>query len=229
MIEAPTIRVEPPADWAEVDQSIRDLGERDWLILTSPNAVEVLAKRLKTLGLDTRHLAGVRVAAVGDATSAALDSLLSLNADFVPKHSMGEALGQELIDTHTMAGKSVLLLRADIARPALPGLLAKAGAHVIEVAAYQTKVADSLPEEAMEALRRKEINWVTFTSGSTASNLVKLLGTERTLLDGVKTASIGPVTSEVMREAGLDITVEAQNSNVPGVIEAIVRAQAGRP
>lgn len=223
-LEAPTIQIVPPADWAEVNRAIREACKRGWLILTSSNAVDVLADSLAALGLDARHLAGVRIASVGEATSAALNGRLGIRPDFVPKQAMGEALARELIAAHEMKGQSVLLLRADIARPALPEMLADAGALVDEVVAYQTKLADRLPEDVLEALRQHEVDWVTFTSGSTARNLVELLGDERSLLDGMKTASIGPVTSEAMRESGLPVTIESAEANVAGLIHAIVKA-----
>lgn len=221
VLEAPTIRIVPPQDWDEVDKAIREVGGHDWLILTSGNAVEVLADRLAALGLDARHLAGVRIASVGEATSAALGCRLSIRPDFVPKQTIGEALARELIESHDVTGLSVLLLRADIARPTLPKLLADAGARVAEVVAYQTKLADHLPDDVLEALRQNDIDWITFTSGSTARNLVELLGDQRPLLNGIKTASIGPVTSEAMRQAGLPVTLESAEANVAGVIEAM--------
>jgi len=223
VFEAPTIRLVPPADWREVDQAIQDIKGYDWLVLTSPNGVDALADRFSALGLDARHLSGVKVASVGDATGQALTRRLGIRPDFVPKRTMGEALAQELIAGHDLAEKKLLLVRADIARPALPKLLTEAGAEVCELVAYQTKPAEGLPDEAIEALRQGEIDWVTFTSGSTVSNLVRLLGDERGLLDRLKTASIGPMTSETMRDSGLAITVEARESCVPGLIDAIVR------
>jgi len=226
VLEAPTIQIVPPEDWQAVDQAIRDVRKQDWLLLTSANAVDVLADRLAVLGLDARHLAGARIASVGQATSAALVSRLSIRPDFVPKHTMGEALARELIASQDVQGKSVLLLRADIARPALPKMLADAGALVTELVAYHTILADHLPDDALEALRQHEIDWITFTSGSTARNLAELLGDERSLIDSIKTASIGPVTSQAMLEAGLPVTIEAAQANVPGLIQAIVSASS---
>ena len=112
------------------------------------------------------------------------------------------------------------MLRADIARPGLGTLLQDAGAKVTEVVAYQTKSADRLPDEALEALRDHRVDWITFSSSSTARNLVDLLGAQRSLLAGIKTASIGPVTSRTLHEVGLAVTVEAEPSNVPGLIQA---------
>jgi len=224
VFEAPTIRVVPPTDWGEVDQAVKEIGGYDWLILTSGNGVEALADRLAVLQLDARHLAGVKIAAVGEATSEALSRRLGIRPDFVPQRTMGEALGQEMVEREAVGGRSVLLLRADIARPALPRLLGEAGAKVTELVVYQTKIADGLPGEVMEALSGGGIDWVTFTSSSTARNLVELLGEDRSFLEGVKTASIGPVTSQTMAELGLKITVEASESNVGGLVEALVSA-----
>jgi len=225
--EAPTIRVIPPDNFNDLDCAIKNIAGYDWLILTSGNGVEALADRMDALGVDARHLAGVKIASVGEATSQALSRRLGVRSDFVPGRAMGEALGREMVEKEAVGGQRVLLLRADSARPALPRLLGQAGAEVTEQVVYQTKIADGLPGDVVDALSGGEIDWLTFTSSSTASNLVELLGERRSLLDGVKTASIGPVTSQTMRDLGLEVTVEAGESNVQGLIEALVAAVGG--
>jgi uroporphyrinogen III methyltransferase / synthase len=225
VLEAPTIEVVPAKNLGAVDEAIVGIGKWDWLVLTSPNAVGVLADRMSALGLDARHLAGVKIASVAEATSGSLSTRLGVRADFVPVRTMGEGLAEELIEKEGVSGRSVLLLRADIARPALPRLLGEAGADVRELVVYETRIAGGLPGEVMEALRAGGIDWVTFTSSSTASNLVGLLGEERGLLDGVKTASIGPMTSGTMRGLGLGVTVEALESSVGGLVEAMKRGE----
>ncbi len=224
VFEAPTIEVVPPEDFDELDRAIGEIAGYDWLILTSGNGVEALADRLGALGFDARQLAGVKVAGVGEATVEMLRRRLGVRADFVPGRTMGEALAEEIIAKEGVGGKKVLLLRADIARPALPRLLCEAGAEVRELVVYQTRIVAGLPGDVMEALEAGGVDWVTFTSSSTASNLVELLGEKRDLLEGVKTASIGPVTSGTMGELGLGVTVEATESNVSGLIEALVGA-----
>ena len=222
VLEAPTIEVVPRDDWSEVDEVIHGVGRYDWLVLTSSNAVELLGERLAALRLDARHLAGVKVASVGEATTASLLSELGIRADFEPTRTMGCGLAKELIEGHDLAGRSVLLLRADIARPGLPKLLGEAGAKVTELAMYETRMAAGLPGGVLEALAGGGVDWVTFTSSSTASNLVALLGSQRGLLEGVRTASIGPTTSETMRGLGLAVTVQAEPSHVAGLVSAIV-------
>ncbi len=221
VLEAPTIELVPPADWTEVDEALWRVREFDWLVLTSVNGVDAVAQRLEALKLDARQFAGVRIAAIGAATADALHSRLRLSADLVPTQFVAESLAAELIARHGVDGRKFLLLRADIARPALPTLLMRAGAVVTELTVYQTKIVDALPPRVLTALREKSVHWVTFTSSSTATNLVELLGAERELLRHCKLASIGPITSDTLKKLGFPPTLEAAVSTIPGLVEAI--------
>ncbi|MEM6855738.1 MAG: uroporphyrinogen-III synthase, partial [Planctomycetota bacterium] len=206
-----------------LNEAIDHIDEVDWVLLTSANAVDVLAQRLAAMGRDARQLGGVRIAAVGDATTAALWDKLRLRSDFVPDQFSGEAMARQFVAEQDVEGRRCLLLRADIARPALPRLLVEAGAIVNEVIAYQTQKPEALPEAVLDALR-EGLDWVTFTSSSTVRNLIDLLGEEASLLDGVRAASIGPITSQTMRERGLDVAVESEQASVASLIEAVSSA-----
>ena len=225
VFEAPTLELVPPETWGPVDEAVGRIGEHDWVLLTSANAVNTLADRLAALGQDVRQLGGVRVATVGDATTAALWDRLRLTPDFVPRDFSGSSMAKQLIEDHPVKGQRCLLLRADIARPELPKLLTEAGAEVNEVVAYRTRVPDTLNADALDALRAGRVDWVTFTSSSTVRNLVELLGDQRDLLSGVKTASIGPMTSQTLRDSGLEVTIESSTASVPGLIRAVVETQ----
>lgn len=227
VLEAPTIELREPSDFSAVDAAVRDIGSYDWLVLTSANGVAALASRLRVLRLDARRLAGVKVAAIGDATAAALREQLAITADLVPTRYVAESLAAELIAEHDVAGKRMLLLRADIARPALPKLLSEAGVAVTELVAYQTVQPAALPATVTEAFRDNAVDWITFTSSSTARHLAAMRG-DIGLPAGTKLASIGPITSATMREIGLEPTVEAEQSNVDGLIDAIVAAMAAQ-
>ncbi len=226
VLEAPTIELAPasPEVAREVDAALRNIRGFAWLVLTSANGVTALADRLEALGLDPRHLAGVKVAAIGDATARQLRSQLGIRADLVPTAFVAESLAGELLAKENLAGKAVLMLRADIARPDLPRLLKEAGAEVMDLAVYQTKRAAELPATVLEAFKAREVDWITFTSSSTATNLVELLGAERTLLDGVKIASIGPITTSTLAKLGLKPTVEGQPHDVGGLVAAVCGA-----
>lgn len=230
-LEAPTIELAEPSPeiWALVDQAIRGLDHYDWLVLTSVNGVAALAQRLEFLGLDSRHLAGggrLKIAAIGDATAQALDEKFKVKADLIPTQFVAESLAAELIAQGDVQGKQFLLLRADIARPALPHLLKQAGGKVTELTVYETRHAPDLPTEVWQALREHKVDWITFTSSSTAMNMVELLGDQWPLLKEVRIASIGPITSKTLRELGVEPTVEAPISTIAGLVEAMVAAQS---
>lgn len=234
VIEAPTIQIDPPADWRPILEQLRLIREYDWLVITSGNGVNGLAQAMSRLEVDARHFAGVKVAVVGQATANALQSQLGIRADFVPSRSTGDALAQRLLEAEAVEGKRILLLRADIAPDAIVNRFTKAGAEVTDLPIYHTRPADALPDELIEALENDQVDWVTFTSSSTVQNLVNLLGDRRTLPNRVHLASIGPMTSQTMAQLNLPVTLEAEQSDIPGLVQAMVNhvvatSRSGRP
>jgi uroporphyrinogen III methyltransferase/synthase len=226
VIEAPTIELAPPADWGAVDRELARAGEFDWVVFTSANGVEYTRRRLTEIGRDVRLFGRARFAAVGDATARTIEEKLCVRADLCPARFVAEALADELEGRGEIRGKRFLLLRADIARPILRERLEKGGAaEVKDVAVYETKSAASLPAAVTEALGEGRVDWVTFTSSSTVRNLVSLLGEgHRDKLARVKIASIGPITTQTLRELGLTPTVIAEQSNIDALVEAILKA-----
>lgn len=231
VIEAPTLELVPPSDWDAVDAALGRLAGApaadgyEWLVLTSVNAVDTLADRLDATGRDARALAGVRLAVVGRATADALRARLAVRADLLPERFTAASLADEMAADGGLSGRRCLLLRADIARPGLPRALADAGAQVDEVVAYETRPPAVLDPAALDALRAGEIDWITFTSSSTARHLHTLLGDEAALLAGVSTASIGPATTDTLRGLGLGPTVEASAATLDDLVAAIVGAR----
>jgi uroporphyrinogen III methyltransferase/synthase len=224
VIEAPTIELAPPADSAAVIAALASAGNYDWIIFTSANGVTT-AKNLLIQSLhDIRIFGSAKIAAIGDATARAIERELCLRVDLCPKEFVAEALVDALIAEGQAAGRRFLLLRADIARPLLQVRLEAAGAaEVNDVPLYQTQGVKSLPPGLMEALDGGKVNWITFTSSSTAKNFIELLGSDyREKLKSLKLASIGPITTQTLSDAGLATTVQARRFNIDGLIEAIV-------
>jgi uroporphyrinogen III methyltransferase/synthase len=220
-IEAPTVAVAPIADYAAIDAALVGLGVYAWLVVTSANGVDALFDRLAALGRDTRSLGGVKIAAVGTATAARFQDH-GVRADLVPGEAVGEALAGALI-REGIAGKRILLLRAEIARRELTDLLRAAGAVCDDLAVYRTICPAELPGAFLQRLERDEVDWITLTSPSTWNNLLALLGPDRReKLYNVKLASIGPVTTRAIRDQGFVETVEADPHDVSGLIAAIM-------
>ena len=177
VIEAPTIELQPPDAFSGVDEALHHIDHHDWVVFTSQNGVAFTKQRLLEIGRDARIFAGVKVAAIGDATAEAVRRELCLRVDLCPESFVAEALADALVAANEVRGQKFLLLRADIARPILRERLQQDGAaEVRDVAVYETRPAQSLPPALLEALAAGEVTWVTFTSSSTARNFAALLG-----------------------------------------------------
>jgi uroporphyrinogen III methyltransferase/synthase len=231
VIEAPTIELSPPADWSAVDDALRSISAFDWVIFTSQNGVEFTRQRLLELSLDARSFGKTKIAAIGDATARAVHEQLFLLVDLVPKSFVAEALADALAGQDQIRGKRFLLLRADIARPILRERLEQQGAaEVRDVAIYETKTVASLPADLQDPLAANQVTWITFTSSSTARNFISLLGPDYLQkLATVKLASIGPVTTNTLKEAGLTPAVQAASFNIDGLVRAIADVKHGEP
>src|SRR5579872_5654794 len=168
VLEIPTIRIDPPASFAPLDEVLRKIRDYDWLLLTSVNGVEALFERLEKLALSKDRLRHLQVAAIGPATRRAIEER-GLSVAMTPPKYVAEAVADMLRDP--TRGKRVLLVRAKVARDVLPIELRKSGALVDVIEAYETKV----PEGAEQRLReifsgpRAKPDVVTFTSSSTAN------------------------------------------------------------
>jgi uroporphyrinogen III methyltransferase/synthase len=216
-IEVPTIEIEPLAP-AALDRAIHDIATYDWTAFTSANAAELFFDRLTALGLDARALGQLKIAAIGPATVAAI-KLRGIVADAVPTSYIGEALGSALAE-HDISGKRVLLPRAADGRDAVVTGLTALGATVDDVPTYRTVT----PANAAELLERglsDGIDIATFTSSSTVTKLMDLIG-DRKRLRGVTIAAIGPVTAETAGEHGLSVDIVASEFTVEGLVDALV-------
>lgn len=219
VIEVPAIKIVPADDYAPLDAAIADINAYKWLVFTSANGVEYFFERLLHIGKDARALFGVKLAAIGSATAKALADH-GLTADLIPSAYKAEELAEALVDKIT-AGDKILIARAKVAREVLPESLRKIGADVNVVTAYQTVADCDNKEELLEALGSGAASIVTFTSSSTVTNLLKVLGDKKDLLNKVALAAIGPVTAETLKQHGLTPAISAAQYTIDGLMTAI--------
>jgi uroporphyrinogen-III synthase len=223
VIEIPTIEIKPPNSYKALDAALKNIAKYDWLILTSVNGVEALFGRLKKLRISPEKLAHLQVAAIGPATQREIEKQ-DLKVAVTPDRYVAEAVVEAL--KGKTKGKRVLLVRAKVARDVLPIELRKSGAKVDVAEAYETHV----PKAAKAKLNRLFSNdsarpdIVTFTSSSTATNFLSLL--EKDHWHGLREiwlASIGPVTSDTLRQAGFKPNIEALEYTMEGLALAIAK------
>jgi uroporphyrinogen III methyltransferase/synthase len=201
VVEAPAIRtralpVELPA-----------VSGYDLLCVTSPTGAEHLFDHLR----DARELAGVTVAAIGPGTARALRSR-GVEADIVPERAVAEGLVEALADVPV---KRALIARAAEGRDVLIDALRERGAEVDVVALYET-----VPEPLDDATRAAaaDADYVLFTSGSS----VRFFAAAGGSLAGPRLVSIGPATSAVLREHGVEPDLEADPHTPDGLVAALL-------
>jgi len=240
VVELPAIRIEPRIESEEVRRAVERIGAGEYALvcLTSPNGAHLLFAALAEAGLDARALGGAptrrqeregdaggsqtraAVAAIGPGTARALADH-GILADVVPERFVAEALVEALAEVD-IAAKRVLVARAAEARDVLPDALRERGAEVDVVPLYET-VREDPPPEAIEAAQSAD--YVTFTSSSTVRNLTEALGDR--FPAQARVVSIGPITSEAVRDVKLEVAVEAKRHDVDGLVAALL-ADAGR-
>lgn len=221
-IEFPTIDIVPPDDYTPLDMAITKIEEFDWVIFTSVNGVEAFYNRLLHHKKDFRCLKDIRICAIGPKTKERLENF-GLIVDYMPGEYRAEAIIEGMAG-EDLKGKKILLPRADIARKILPEALKSLNAEVVDVVAYKTVKGQGNVEEVKQLLKDKKITTITFTSSSTVRNFVSMFNEDELheLIKDVRLASIGPITSKTAAELGLNISVEAKEYTLDGLLEAIL-------
>ena len=219
-IEAPAIKIVPPDSYAALDQAIQELGTYQWLILTSVNGVDYFFNRLAEAGGDARALAGIKIAAIGIQTAERLKSY-GIRADIIPAEFRAEGI-IEALTGKVEPGMKVLIPRALVARDILPEKLTEMGAVVDVVPAYQTVTAATDGSMIAAKIEAGKIDLITFTSSSTVTNLLNILGPQGAqLVSKTKTACIGPITAGTCLENGIKPDVIAEEFTISGLVAAI--------
>ncbi|PZE37024.1 uroporphyrinogen-III synthase [Curtobacterium sp. MCPF17_031] len=182
----------------------------DWLVVTSATTVRVLAERLPGLP------AGVRVAAVGEATARVARSA-GWTVDLVPEDQSAAGLVRAL----PADARLVLHPRSDLVAPTLVDGLRARGIDVSEVVAYRTVGTGDAPIPGDPAP-----DVVLVTSGSIAREVARRL----TPLDPrTRIACIGPGTAAETRDAGLPVHVVAAERSAEALLDAVVESLAPHP
>lgn len=247
-IEVPVLEIQPAEDFSPIEKAIRQLSSYDWLIFTSANAVSILAFNASLEGYSIHNSPNLKIAAIGRATAEAVERA-HLKVDLVPEDYVAEALVEALlkrmpeVSGHDLSrvedsrkkeealapegsipSQRILIVRAAVARDVIPDALRAAGATVDVVDAYRNVMPEAAPSQLRASLEQG-IDAATFTSSSSVMHLAdaaKAAGLAFPFT-GVAAISIGPITSQTLRENGWEPAAEANPSDIPGLVAALVK------
>ena len=220
--EVATISVEPPRTPQQMDRAVNGLvsGRYAWVGFTSLNAVRAIREKLEEYGLDARSFSGLKVAAVGASTIAALIEF-GVKPDLVPPGDQNTtALMEEWppYDSLTDPINRIFLPRADISTDTLVAGLTELGWEVEDITAFRTVRAAPPPAQTREAIKTGGFDAVLFTSSSTVRNLVGIAGKPHAT---TVVACIGPQTAKTAAEHGLRVDVLAEVNTPLALVDAL--------
>ncbi|MGH7763647.1 MAG: uroporphyrinogen-III synthase [Candidatus Dormibacteraceae bacterium] len=226
VIEIPTLEIRPMPTDERVRTAIKSLDRTALVIFASANAVDIFFQMLLATGADARALHTSKLCAIGQETAESLERH-GLRPELVTSEYTAEGLAKAL-EGWEMKGMRVLVPRAEVARDALPSLLANRGAEVEILPVYRS----GCPVEAGPALMRlfnaEGVHVITFTSSSTVYNFVKAFAEDRlpAILGDAEVACMGPVTADTARKLGLNVSIVAREYTTHGLVQAIAEAAA---
>jgi uroporphyrinogen III methyltransferase/synthase len=220
VIHFPVIRIAQPESWAGLDGALDCLESYHWIIFTSANGVAFFFQRLLERGRDIRDLKGIRIAAIGPATASAVQAL-GIRVDLIPDEFVSEGVVKAFAG-EDLRGKRVLLPRAEQARDVIPEGLAKMGAGCDVAVTYRTIRSERSASVLNRLFDEGKVDVITFTSPSTVTHFLGIMGPEFQLPSGVRIACIGPVTEAAARKAGLFVDIMQEKYTIPNLVDALV-------
>ncbi len=221
VISFPTIKIVPARDGSPLETALARFSRDDWILLTSRNAVDAVARTTKA---DVAEALGeVRIAVVGQATHRRLTDL-GMQADFVPSQFNMATLCSELIQKANVDGQRFLYPCGDLADAEGPQALRHAGAIVDAIEAYRTIPDDTADADALRrSLAAEEIDAIVFASPSAVQAFFKMIPSQ-SVSQRVGLVSIGPKTTQSLEKAAPGRLTEARQAEVEGLVEAVIRA-----
>jgi uroporphyrinogen III methyltransferase / synthase len=218
VVEAPSTEIEP-LDQSPLDAAVTEVSSYDWLVFSSATGVRFFRQAMDRAGLDARALAYTEIAVIGPSTGKAVREL-GVKPDLVPERFVAESLLEAMAE-EDLDGARILLVTAGDGRDVLANGFRGRGAHLDVVHPYRSRLVTDGPDvAALRAALDAGVDAVTFTSASTVSGFIAQAGADRA--GKVKAISIGPVTSDAARAAGISIAAEAKEASIESLLEAVL-------
>ncbi len=220
VIESAAIKTQPIAMTEEIKEMVSHVDTYDIVTFTSAQGVKYFFDALWAMDMDSRSLQGTKICAIGSATAKALADC-GIRADIVPVDYQGESVVAALTAIKG-TGHKVLLIQPKVARQVIPEGLVQAGFDVSVARLYETIQDGGNADQLAEALALGSVDYITFTSSSTVTNTLALLGEDgRDLIQNAKVACIGPITAATCVEVGITPDLIGETFTIPALVEMI--------
>ncbi len=222
VLEISTIRIVPVALAEGERRKLASFSTHfDWVIFTSPNAVELFFAEFFRENRDVRGLGDVKIAAVGPATAKKLGEL-HLRVDLQPEVYTSERLAESFSEK-VVRGARFCLPHGRLADPLLANHLREREGTVEEWTLYDTQPEENDPTGARRRYRQEGAHWITFTSSSTAENWAALGLSPRPGAPVPRAISMGPVTSATLGKLGYELGGESAVATLDSLVETLVK------
>ena len=224
VIGLPLISISGAVDAQTAEDVFGEIATYDWLVFSSPNGVRYFFEAFFEKFKDIRSLGFIRIAAVGQSTAKEIQKFY-VSTDLVPEEANAESLADALIATDSLDSAKVLVVTGNLGRDVLVTKLEEARAIVDRFEVYRTEPTDLREQPAAKMFREQGADAILFTSSSGVKNFVDqakhLLLAEGALRP--KTVSIGKITSATMKELGMPVDLQAKDSSLDGMVEAVIQ------
>lgn len=224
VLELPLVQFSSSDDQGDRDEVFAEMASYEWVVFSSPNGVRFFFGEFFRKFRDIRALGGARLAAVGPGTAKELEAL-HLEVDIVPQEHVGEKLVEALCAFQSMENVKLLVVTGDRNRDVIVKGLNDAQAIVDQLVIYKTESTNLDGTDAAADFRQHGADAILFASGSAVQSFVEQAAT-LALRPGAKrplAGSLGPVTSDAMRQAKLPVDFEATEATMDGFVAAIVK------
>jgi uroporphyrinogen III methyltransferase/synthase len=224
VVEIPTIEIRPMPTDERVRTALANLNRTALVIFASANAVDIFFRMLLETGGDARALHASKLCAIGQETAESMEAR-GLRPELVTSEYTAEGLAKAL-EGWEMEGMRVLVPRAEVARDALPSLLAKRGAEVEILPVYRAVCPPASADALLRLFNAEGVDVITFTSSSTVVNFVRAFPDDLlpAVLGDAEVACMGPVTADTARKLGLPVNIIARDYTTSGLVQAIAEA-----
>lgn len=220
VIEVPTIKILPLTDQRLLENEINRMKDHHYLLFTSVNSVDIFFATMKKMRLDSRHLGHIKIVAIGKQTNAQLMNH-GIIADLMPTEATLEGVSQLLLP-RVRENDRLLIPKAKQTRSILTETLP---CKITEVITYETHIPQQENEALSTFLMAETVDFMTFSSASTVTNLLSMLTPEEVeKLQTVKLMSLGPITSKTIIDAGLDVFKVAKEATIDALVKEIIQA-----